>query len=77
MGRRRSKPARGRPVSPADSNNLLDGHGGRLYLLPVTSKPKAQSEAPATVGTLSESLEDYLEIILQLQQELDALRATP
>lgn len=39
-----------------------------LYSLAVSNDPKFPS-AHAQVGTLSESLEDYLEIILQLQQE--------
>ena len=38
-------------------------------MLSVSNKPKEQAEPAAAVGTLSESLEDYLEIILQLQQE--------
>lgn len=35
----------------------------------MANRTKTEVEAPATVGTLSESLEDYLEIILQLQQQ--------
>lgn len=35
----------------------------------MTNRTKGRAEDLAIVGTLSESLEDYLEIILQLQQE--------
>lgn len=46
----------------------LDGLLCELYSLAVSNTPKSPS-GHAQVGTLSESLEDYLEIILQLQQE--------
>ncbi len=46
----------------------LDGFCRGLYSLDVGNETKPRT-ASTPVGTLSESLEDYLEIILQLQQE--------
>lgn len=47
----------------------LDLHLPGLYLLAMPTVSKSVTEQQARVGELSESLEDYLEIILQLQQE--------